>query len=66
MGEPARQPDPSALFAEAMSQAVAQAMVPIRQEINAGLHNLERRMSGLEERMDRVEAKLDQILEKLG
>ena len=83
MPEPAMQPAPDRayqLIFEGISQAVAQAMVPIREEITAGLRQTNRRLEKLETdvaeirtdvaevkgRLDRVESKLDQVLEKLG
>ena len=57
MAEAARQtdqPDPYDLLREGLSQAVAQAMIPVREEINANLRALNGRMEKLEGRMEKL------------
>ena len=46
--------DPYDLMREAMSQAVAEAMIPMRQEINAGIRQLD-------ERVERIETDVSQL-----
>ena len=54
-------PDPGALIQEGISQMVAQAMIPVRQEINAGLRNLDQKVDALGERVGRLETDVAEI-----
>ena len=68
MAEAARQsdqPDPFELLREGISQAVAQAMIPVREEINANLRELNVRMEKLEGRMDAMAADIALIKKHL-
>ena len=69
MAEPAMQPDPIEpyqLIAEGISQAVAHAMIPVRQEITAGLRQTNRRLDKLETDVDEIKTTLARIEAKLG
>ena len=65
LATPSRKLDPYDLMREAMSQAVAEAMIPMRQEINAGIHQLDRRVERLEMDMAEMKATLARIEGKL-
>ena len=67
------QPDPYDLLRQGISQAVAEAMIPVREEINANFRalgervdKLESRVGKIEERMDKLEGRFDRLEERMG
>lgn len=56
---------PEVMVLEGLSQMVAKAMVPIRQEIIAGIRETNRRLDSLDGRVERLEADMAEVKTRL-